>query len=182
MKIRLDSARFEPFRWQEKVTIPAADLDRTGVVSLAPTEVSGELAFAEPNFVLDLRLETRASVECDRCLKPFDLELEGRIQLMVIERHERPSRGAESVEERELTEDELGVLEVVGESLDTTPIVREQILLELPAKPLCREDCAGLCPACGADLNLGACGCESRVIDPRWAALEAMRSKLDGGA
>lgn len=181
MKIRLDSARFEPFRWQEKVTIPAGDLDRTGVLSLAPTEVSGELAFAEPNFVLDLRLETRASIECDRCLKPVDLDLEGRLQLMVIERKERPAKGAEAADERELTEDELGVLEVAGESLETTPIVREQILLELPAKPLCREDCAGLCPTCGADLNLGACGCEARAVDPRWAALEAVRSKFGGG-
>lgn len=182
MKIRLDSARFEPFRWQEKVTIPAADLDRTGVVSLAPTEVSGLLSFAEPNFVLELRLGTRAAVECDRCLKPVELDLEGRLQLMVIERHERPTKGAEAAEERELTEDELGVLEVAGDSLDTTPIVREQILLELPVKPLCREDCAGLCPTCGADRNLGACGCEARVIDPRWAALEAVRSKLDAGS
>lgn len=182
MKIRLDSARFEPFRWQEKVTIPAADLDRTGVVSLAPTEVSGELAFAEPNFMLDLRLRTRAAVECDRCLKPVDLDLEGRVQLMVIERQERPAKGAVAAEERELTEDELGVLEVAGEAFDSAPIVREQILLELPVKPLCREECAGLCPTCGADRNLGACGCEQRVIDPRWAALESVKSKLGGGA
>ena len=179
MKIRLDSARFEPFRWQEKLSIPAADLDRIGLISLAPAEVSGELAFADPSFMLELRLGAQASLECDRCLKPVEVDLAGRLQLMVVERDERPKPG-ESTEERELVEDELGVLEVTGDTFESAPLVREQLLLELPAKPLCREECAGLCPTCGADLNLGPCGCKTRAIDPRWAALEEVRSKLDG--
>jgi len=177
VKIRLDSARFEPFRWQESVVIPVAELGRPGLLTLAPAEVDGALTYADPAFLLDLGLASRATIECDRCLKPVEFELAGRVQLMVVgsERRERETEH----EERELEEGELGVLELAGELFESVPLVREQLLLELPAKPLCREECAGLCPTCGADLNLGPCGCARRAIDPRWAALEVVRSKLE---
>jgi uncharacterized protein len=51
----------------------------------------------------------------------------------------------------------------------------------LPMSVLCRDDCAGLCPRCGADLNEGSCDCTDDEMDPRWAALEALRMKLDEG-
>ncbi len=68
-----------------------------------------------------------------------------------------------------------------GEELDLEPMVRELLLLELPLAPLCREDCAGLCPTCGADRNEGACGCAQRPVDPRWQALEAWRGGPPAG-
>jgi uncharacterized protein len=159
--------------------MPAAGLDRPGLISVDPVEVGGQLTFADPGFLLDLRTATRVSVECDRCLTPVGVELAGRMQLMVAASRARPK---DESEERELGEDEMGVLEVAGEGFESGPLVREQILLDLPAKPLCRDDCRGLCPVCGAELNLGRCGCEARAIDPRWAALEVVRSKLDGAS
>ena len=83
--------------------------------------------------------------------------------------------------ERELDEDDLGVLHLEEEVLDTRPILLEQLQLNIPMKPLCRPDCQGLCPQCGADLNLGACGCGERQVDPRWAALAALKGTLAGG-
>jgi uncharacterized protein len=62
-----------------------------------------------------------------------------------------------------------------GKEIDLTPAVREQILLYLPAPPLCRDECLGLCPKCGKDLNEGACGCDRSAIDPRWAALKGIQ-------
>lgn len=62
------------------------------------------------------------------------------------------------------------------EEIDLEPLVREALLLELPLAPLCREDCRGLCPTCGADLNEGACLCAPEDRDPRWAALDAWRA------
>ena len=179
MKIRLDSARFEPFRWQEVVAIPVADFDRSGLLAVDPVEVNGQLSFAEPSYLLDLRLKARVSVECDRCLVPVEVELSGRTLLVVAEGGARSDEGSAGNRERELGEDEMGVLEVAGEGFDSVPLVREQVLLDLPAKPLCREGCRGLCPVCGADRNRGECDCESRAIDPRWAALEAMKSRFD---
>ena len=61
-----------------------------------------------------------------------------------------------------------------GDRLDLEPLARDTVLLELPLAPLCRADCAGICPTCGADRNVAPCDCESAVHDPRWAALDAL--------
>ncbi len=61
-----------------------------------------------------------------------------------------------------------------GDQVDLAPLVHDAVLLDLPLAPLCREDCAGLCPVCGADRNEEACGCAPER-DPRWAMLDALR-------
>jgi uncharacterized protein len=58
-----------------------------------------------------------------------------------------------------------------GAAIDLTPEALRVLFGELPMKPLCREDCRGLCPFCGADKNLGQCACEDKLIDPRWEKL-----------
>ena len=60
------------------------------------------------------------------------------------------------------------------DALDLLPLVRDVLLLELPTAPLCREDCAGICPQCGADWNTTACECRTNEPDPRWAALRSL--------
>ncbi len=60
-----------------------------------------------------------------------------------------------------------------GEEVDVSPLIREQLLLALPTRPLCQEGCRGLCPQCGANLNLNSCDCSAAKFDPR---LEALRS------
>ncbi len=60
------------------------------------------------------------------------------------------------------------------DQVDLELVSREAILLDLPLAPLCREDCAGLCPTCGIDLNEGACDCAPSTADPRWSALDAL--------
>ena len=62
-----------------------------------------------------------------------------------------------------------------GELLDLQPLIRDALLLELPLAPLCSEDCQGLCPTCGADLNDGPCDCDHAPSDPRWAALDLLK-------
>jgi uncharacterized protein len=63
------------------------------------------------------------------------------------------------------------------DQLDLRPMVRETLLLEAPEAPLCREDCAGLCPACGVDRNATECSCDLTVRDPRWEGLETLRDE-----
>jgi uncharacterized protein len=67
---------------------------------------------------------------------------------------------------------------ITGDQIDLEPLARELVVLELPLAPLCRDDCAGLCPSCGADRNSGACTCRAAPVDPRWGALEALRVDL----
>ena len=95
---------------------------------------------------------------CRRCLEPAS----GAIVASVQELFESEPRVGESYP--------LG-----PEQLDLEPMVREAVLLELPLAPLCRDDCAGLCPTCGASLSVETCSCSSEKRDPRWAALDALR-------
>ena len=69
--------------------------------------------------------------------------------------------------------------EIVGDQIDLVPVVREYVLLDLPDGPLCRDDCAGICPECGADRNTGACDCDVAPRDLRWAALEDLKIDPD---
>jgi uncharacterized protein len=66
---------------------------------------------------------------------------------------------------------------LAGDVIDMEPLVREALLLDLPLAPVCSPDCRGLCATCGADLNLGACGCPPPTAAARWAALDALRSE-----
>ena len=81
--------------------------------------------------------------------------------------------------QREITDPDAYPLE--GDQLNLAPLVREHLLLALPQGPLCRQDCPGLCPVCGADKSDPAeadCGCASGVSDPRWAALDALKDRF----
>lgn len=93
--------------------------------------------------------------ECRRCLKAARGEASAAVQ---------------EVYERDPVEGETRKL--AGIEVDLTELVRDAVLLELPLAPLCRADCAGLCPTCGVDLNESGCECVVEDKDPRWAALE----------
>ena len=73
----------------------------------------------------------------------------------------------------------IDAFEIVGEQLDLRPLVRELVLLDAPSTPLCRPDCAGLCPTCGVDRNKETCSCEPPPVDPRWSALDALKGAVN---
>ena len=69
---------------------------------------------------------------------------------------------------------------IPGDQVSLAPMVRENLLLSVPLAPLCRPDCAGLCPTCGINRNEATCECEGPPADPRWAALDQLKSVADG--
>ncbi|RME68679.1 MAG: DUF177 domain-containing protein, partial [Nitrospirae bacterium] len=79
-------------------------------------------------------------------------------------------------EAHEIHQDEAELGFYKNDELDITSIVQEQILLNLPMKPLCMPECKGLCPRCGMNLNTGTCDCPRTEIDPRWSALKKLLS------
>jgi uncharacterized protein len=95
---------------------------------------------------------------CSRCLAAVG----GELEVQVGELYERQPLEGETYL---LAEDDI---------VDLEPLIRDALLLELPAVPLCRTDCRGLCPACGVDHNLTTCDCASNEPDPRWAALRSL--------
>ncbi len=91
----------------------------------------------------------------------------------------RPVEGVAAADVHELYQERVvdpDAFEIEGDQLDLAPMVRELVLLELPDAPLCREDCAGICPVCGADRNESPCDCDTSVRDERWAALDQLRT------
>lgn len=107
-------------------------------------------------------VETSEEAVCGRCLKPFRLEQSLPLDLAFFK--EKSPEDAEAAEE--------GTLFFKGDEIDLGEAVKEQLLLNAPMRPLCSEDCKGLCPVCGADLNTEACGCKPKSGDPRMQALK----------
>lgn len=174
MYLRFDDVRRSPFSWHEGLILDASELDPEHLLSLSPVECDGSASFADPGVDLAIAMTYRQELQCDRCLESLTLPVEDRLELLVLQ---GPSEAV--AEELELEEEELGVLKVDVEGFDTDPLVAEQVILNVPMKPLCRPDCPGLCPSCGSPMAEDRCGCAERSSDPRWRALEAVRERLD---
>lgn len=126
----------------------------------------------------DIRIagELAATVEvaCARCLEPITREVSRKFDLLY-----RPQGADAGREELSVTaaEAEIGYYE--GEGLLLEDVLREQVMLALPLRAVCRDDCKGLCPQCGQNLNQGQCSCAEAQQDPRWTALKDIREKLE---
>lgn len=106
-------------------------------------------------------------LECGRCLKEYRQELEAEINASFT--------ALDEAEEEAISDD---VYLYDGVTIDLYQAVREQLLLVMPIKPLCGEDCKGLCPKCGQDLNLKDCGCSKNDVDGRFAVLAKLKKDL----
>jgi uncharacterized protein len=131
-----------------------------------PDRVPAELAItrATTGTVFDLRFTTRLHGPCYRCLEDAVLEVP------IVAREYQATNPDGS--------DELRTPYLVGDNLDLVAWSRDAVALALPDKILCRAECAGLCPACGKDLNKEPHTHEEVATDSRWAALERLREKL----
>jgi uncharacterized protein len=143
-------------------------LDDEHVRLTAWPQISGKASRSGHQVRLRGRITARAEVDCDRCLKAVDVPVETSFDVTYVP---AADYGAEP-EAAELQEEDLSLSVFDGETIDVDDLVREQVLLALPTRALCGEDCKGLCPVCGADRNQDGCNCASTEVDPRWAALK----------
>ena len=119
-------------------------------------------------------LSTTIELPCARCLEPVVQDVKRKFDLLY-----RPLGADAGREELSVTGAEAEVSYYQGEGLLLEDAVREQVLLAVPLKVICREDCKGLCPHCGANLNQEQWSCSEPMDDPRWTALKDLRSKLE---
>ena len=105
-------------------------------------------------------IETIYSTECARCLKPLEIPLSAEADMMLSDDPEAEE------------EDDLFVL--TSDSVDPADVLVPALILQVQMTYLCKEDCKGLCPHCGADRNVTDCDCDKKQIDPRFAALRAL--------
>jgi uncharacterized protein len=116
------------------------------------------------------RVGTILELTCGRCLEPFAWPVDSAFDLRY-----QPSTLNAGEGEREVAEDDLTTAFYDDDVIDLEQFMGEQFYLSLPMKPLCREDCRGLCPSCGMNLNLSTCNCDREWEDPRLAALRALK-------
>lgn len=122
--------------------------------SVGVVRVQGVAELAGADIGIHGRISAEAGAECARCTAPVKLAVAQDFDLIY-----RPASAIERMEEIEIPRDELDVGFYMGEGVNLADVVKEQVILALPMKVLCRPDCRGLCPSCGANLNAGACRC-----------------------
>jgi uncharacterized protein len=133
--------------------------------------ITVELAYyrAGTELFLEGTVEAATSASCARCAEDFASSARRGFRYVLTAR----SVGAGL--DQDLRPEDLEFTLYDGEEVDLTPLIREQVLLALAERPLCREDCAGLCARCGANLNLGRCDCRVETGDPRFAVLRSLK-------
>jgi uncharacterized protein len=127
--------------------------------------------------VEDIRLigdySTRIEVRCARCLEPVSRDLASQFDLLY-----RPLGVDAGPDERAVQPAETEIGYYQGEGLLLEDVLREQVLLAVPIKLICSEQCRGMCPRCGQNLNVEQCACAEPLASDRWAALKDIREKL----
>jgi uncharacterized protein len=142
------------------------------------SETKGKLLFQRTPSGIEVtgRIRTALSFHCARCLKEFILPVEFEFGECFILMQDAPRD-----EDKELLQEDMDISFVPEGGIEPKDIVEEQIWLNIPMKPLCHDGCKGLCSICGADLNLGECGCDHWQSDPRFAVLHSVKQKLPHG-
>ncbi|WP_124727639.1 YceD family protein [Staphylospora marina] len=166
---KLRQAKDGTLRLEESVNLDSLVKEVSGLVRLDPVEVRACVTLPEPHLIeAEAAQDTRAVLTCSRCLQEFRVDLSGSW----TEHFTDDPEMAGETEDGEIHP-------VEGETLNLDPFVREAVLLQLPYVPVCREDCKGLCPVCGADRNRNSCECRVERIDPRLAVLQDLFKQDD---
>lgn len=180
MKIRIDEIKEKPLHLAE-------DEEASVYPPLAAVQESGECEFLEPihaeltvsreydHFRVEGAARSRVRLTCSRCLAEYESPVSANFTVFYLR-----SARENSTEEVELSEQDLVSATFEGDEIDFTEEIANQIFPEIPYKPLCREDCKGLCPTCGADLNSGECGCGREHAASPFSVLKNLKVDIKG--
>jgi uncharacterized protein len=136
MKIRIEQIPLEGLRLQEMLEPATLDLDTDMVKFRQPIRIQADVQKVSNDVLVDVGFTTNVSLVCSRCLEEFNMELHKDFSLNYpVNKTDR--------------------------TIDLTPDVRQEIVLDYPISPKCRNDCKGLCPTCGKNLNEEKCGCSA---------------------
>ena len=132
-----------------------------------PLRAEGSITNNSKSLELDMRVTGSVGVHCARCGKPVTVDVDFPVREILVREDEAVSDGED-------------VVRYQGQKIELDEVIVSDFLLSVPAKYLCSEDCKGLCPHCGADLNETTCNCDKDIIDPRWEKLaEIMKNMTD---
>jgi len=148
------------------------DLSKIDFDFETPLESEAKIKKTDQLVFITGKIQTTLRLQCVRCLKEFSYPLSSTFELTLQPMKELPSE-----EEIELGSEEMESSFFRGGEVHLSEIACEQIFLEIPYQPLCQEECKGLCPTCGKDLNLSSCECAKEEFSLGFSALKKL--KLD---
>jgi uncharacterized protein len=182
MFLDIKDLEIRPLDFEEEIQPGAIDLgeevrQRTALKTLGRAELVEE-HHGKHQVIKDIRLRGRLSagleLQCARCLDAVKQDVKREFELLY-----RPLGADAGKDELSVTDAEAEIGYYQGEGILLEDVLREQVLLALPLKITCRDDCKGLCPHCGKNLNQEQCSCAVPAEDPRWAALKEIRTRLE---
>lgn len=170
LMLALDELEEGVCRRDFETTAAALELEDAHFAFPAPVQLRLQISRALETYTLSGVAKTRAVGECCRCLARSEVPLQAEISLLF----QRKEASADELEAA-LEEDGVEFVSPGAREMDLTELIREAVVLALPVRIYCREDCRGLCAQCGQDLNAGPCGCAETRRDPRWEALKNVK-------
>ena len=174
MELNLEQAFDGPVDLSQTFDVQRDRLGRPELLSLQPVGFAGRLQKADRGFILLGQITLSGAVACVRCLAEVPFERSASVSWTFAPAHEKPNE-----DDLELASADLDVVWYDELRVSFDPLIDEQIQLELPLKPLCKDECRGLCPSCGADRNSTECACVEPP-DERWSALKTLISPTPG--
>lgn len=151
-----------------RADIDAAKYGYDEIKPASPFVFVGKAGNMGDTIEVDGKVSGSLELTCSRCLEPFRFDFE--VDIFEVYTNHPEIAAADEYEETNLFE---------GDEIDLTPQILKQVFLEMPMKILCKPDCLGLCSQCGANLNLGECGCDREDIDIRFADLKDLLNRMD---
>jgi uncharacterized protein len=181
MFFEIKDLELHPIEFAERFEPGSIDLG-SDYRQITPIESSGRVDLVEEHYgkhktIQDIRIQGQLTTSlesfCARCLEPLTQDVKREFDLLY-----RPQGADAGRDELSVTDAEAEISYYEGEGILLDDVIREQILLAVPIKITCNEDCKGLCPHCGKNLNQETCSCAVAQEEPRWSALKEIRGKL----
>lgn len=144
------------------------------VKTASPLHADLNIRIIGSELLVNGRMEGDVELQCSRCLNTYAARVESAVNVVY-----EPSSTVNKEEHHKLKSDELDIGFYKNDTLDTDDVLVEQLLLNLPMKPLCSPGCKGICPECGADLNATSCNCSVSETDPRLKVLEQLLKRKE---
>ena len=166
MKLDLRNLKPEGSNYSFSELAPDLELAEVGYEFPDPIEVELIASKSGDEIIVQGRIKTVAEMECSRCLDVYEMDINQKLQFVI--------QLLDSSKLQPSTDDDFVILPKTTGEYDITDRVREAIILELPLKPLCSENCRGLCPMCGTNLNESECDCTPDKSDERWDSLKQL--------
>ena len=166
-----------PQSYSAMLSVSPAELGRSELVNVGPVAITAtaQKGSMPGEYFVEGSAKFTADLECARCLEPYPFASSSTFHLRF---QPQPTVPQPEDEELEIASGELDVEFYTERSIPLRDLALEQIQLSIPMKPLCSDNCLGLCPQCGANRNRETCSCEQSIVDDRWGTLRELRQVL----